>query len=66
MKGKKIIIGITGGIAAYKAAILVRLLIKKGADVNKIQIYQHSTIAYIISVIFLIIKFFPFIINHAF
>jgi len=36
MKGKKIIIGITGGIAAYKAAILVRLLIKKGAEVQVI------------------------------
>ena len=34
MKGKKIILGITGGIAAYKAAILVRLLIKKGAEVQ--------------------------------
>ncbi len=36
MKGKKIIIGITGGIAAYKAAILVRLFIKKGAEVQVI------------------------------
>lgn len=34
MKGKKIIVGITGGIAAYKAAILVRLLIKAGAEVQ--------------------------------
>jgi len=34
MKGKKIIVGITGGIAAYKAAILIRLLIKKGAEVQ--------------------------------
>ena len=31
MKGKKIIIGVTGGIAAYKAAELVRLMVK--ADV---------------------------------
>ncbi len=36
MKEKKIIVGITGGIAAYKAAILVRLLIKKGAEVQVI------------------------------
>jgi len=36
MKGKKIIVGITGGIAAYKAAILIRLLIKKGAEVQVI------------------------------
>ena len=34
MNNKKIIIGITGGIAAYKAAILVRLLIKAGAEVQ--------------------------------
>jgi phosphopantothenoylcysteine decarboxylase / phosphopantothenate---cysteine ligase len=33
-KGKKILVGITGSIAAYKAAILVRLLIKKGAEVK--------------------------------
>ena len=34
MRGKKIILGITGSIAAYKAAILIRLLIKKGAEVQ--------------------------------
>jgi phosphopantothenoylcysteine decarboxylase/phosphopantothenate--cysteine ligase len=33
---KKILIGVTGGIAAYKAAILVRLLIKNGAEVKVI------------------------------
>ncbi len=32
MKDKKVIVGITGGIAAYKAAELVRLLVKAGAD----------------------------------
>jgi len=36
MQEKKIILGITGGIAAYKAAILIRLLIKKGAEVQVI------------------------------
>jgi phosphopantothenoylcysteine decarboxylase / phosphopantothenate---cysteine ligase len=36
LKGKHIILGITGGIAAYKAAILVRLLIKTGAEVRVI------------------------------
>lgn len=36
MNGKKIILGITGGIAAYKAAILIRLLIKKGAEIQVI------------------------------
>lgn len=31
---KKIVLGITGSIAAYKACILVRLLVKKGAEVQ--------------------------------
>lgn len=34
LKGKKILIGITGSIAAYKIPILVRLLIKNGAEVQ--------------------------------
>jgi phosphopantothenoylcysteine decarboxylase/phosphopantothenate--cysteine ligase len=34
LKGKKIILGITGSIAAYKAAIILRLLIKEGAEVQ--------------------------------
>ncbi|WP_299233708.1 bifunctional phosphopantothenoylcysteine decarboxylase/phosphopantothenate--cysteine ligase CoaBC [uncultured Bacteroides sp.] len=34
MKGKKIVLGITGSIAAYKAAVLARALIKKGAEVQ--------------------------------
>ena len=34
MKGKKIVLGITGSIAAYKAAVLARGLIKQGAEVQ--------------------------------
>lgn len=34
LKGKHIILGITGGIAAYKSAILARLLVKAGAEVQ--------------------------------
>jgi len=34
LRGKHIILGITGSIAAYKAAILVRLLVKEGAEVK--------------------------------
>ncbi len=34
LKGKHIVLGITGGIAAYKSAYLLRLLIKKGAEVQ--------------------------------
>ena len=32
--GKRILLGVTGGIAAYKAAELVRLFVKGGADVQ--------------------------------
>lgn len=34
LKGKHIILGITGSIAAYKAAVLARLLVRKGAEVQ--------------------------------
>ena len=34
LNGKRILLGVTGGIAAYKAAELVRLLKKNGADVR--------------------------------
>ena len=36
MKGKRILLGVTGGIAAYKVAFLIRLLKKKEADVKVI------------------------------
>ena len=36
LKGKNIILGITGGIAAYKCATLTRLLVKAGAEVQVI------------------------------
>lgn len=34
LTGKRILLGVTGGIAAYKAAELVRLLVRAGADVR--------------------------------
>jgi len=34
LRGKRIVLGVTGGIAAYKAAELVRLLIRQGASVQ--------------------------------
>jgi phosphopantothenoylcysteine decarboxylase/phosphopantothenate--cysteine ligase len=34
LTGRKLILGLTGGIAAYKAAELTRLLVKRGADVR--------------------------------
>ncbi|WP_158209280.1 bifunctional phosphopantothenoylcysteine decarboxylase/phosphopantothenate--cysteine ligase CoaBC [Myroides phaeus] len=36
LSGKKILLGVTGGIAAYKTAALVRLLIKAGAEIQVI------------------------------
>ncbi|HRE17521.1 MAG TPA: bifunctional phosphopantothenoylcysteine decarboxylase/phosphopantothenate--cysteine ligase CoaBC, partial [Rhodocyclaceae bacterium] len=34
LQGKRIVLGVTGGIAAYKAAELTRLLVKAGAEVH--------------------------------
>ena len=34
LRGKNILLGVTGGIAAYKTTFLVRLLIKAGANVK--------------------------------
>jgi len=34
LQGKKILLGITGSIAAYKTAVLTRLLVKEGAEVR--------------------------------
>ncbi|MEI6173414.1 MAG: bifunctional phosphopantothenoylcysteine decarboxylase/phosphopantothenate--cysteine ligase CoaBC [Bacteroidota bacterium] len=36
LKGKKIVVGITGSIAAYKIPFLVRLLVRQGAEVRVI------------------------------
>ncbi len=42
LKGKKILLGICGSIAAYKAAFLTRLLVKQGADVRVIMTQSAS------------------------
>ena len=34
LQGKHIVLGITGSIAAYKACLLIRLLVKEGAEVQ--------------------------------
>ncbi len=34
LKGRKILVGVTGGIAAYKTATVIRLLVKEGAEVK--------------------------------
>ena len=36
LKGKNVLLGVTGSIAAYKSIILLRLLKKEGADVQVI------------------------------
>ena len=36
LKGKRIVLGITGSIAAYKACVLIRELIKAGAEVQAV------------------------------
>ena len=42
LDGKKIVLGVTGSIAAYKAADLVRLLIKAGAVVKVVMTQAAS------------------------
>ncbi|MBW1862346.1 MAG: hypothetical protein JRJ02_08235, partial [Deltaproteobacteria bacterium] len=42
MKDKRVIVGVTGGIAAYKAAELVRILIKAGAQ-TKVAMTANAT-----------------------
>jgi phosphopantothenoylcysteine decarboxylase / phosphopantothenate---cysteine ligase len=41
LKGKNILIGVTGGIAAYKTATIIRLLVKDGAEV-KVIMTRHA------------------------
>jgi len=36
LKGKKIVLGITGSIAAYKACLIIRELVKRGAEVQAV------------------------------
>jgi len=41
LKGKHILVGVTGGIAAYKTAVIIRLLVKEGAEV-KVIMTEHA------------------------
>lgn len=43
LQGKKIVLGITGSIAAYKAAVLTRLLVKAGAEVQVVMTDSAKT-----------------------
>ena len=36
LNGKKILVGVTGGIAAYKTATIIRLLVREGAEIRVI------------------------------
>ena len=42
LSGKKIILGVTGSIAAYKSAVLLRLLVKEGAEVKVIMTFSAT------------------------
>jgi len=41
LKGKNILVGVTGGIAAYKTAAVIRFLVKEGASV-KVIMTEHA------------------------
>jgi phosphopantothenoylcysteine decarboxylase/phosphopantothenate--cysteine ligase len=41
LKGKHILVGVTGGIAAYKTAVIIRLIVKEGAEV-KVIMTEHA------------------------
>lgn len=43
LQGKKIVLGITGSIAAYKSAVLTRLLVKAGAEVQVVMTDSAKT-----------------------
>lgn len=43
LEGKKILLGVTGSIAAYKSATLIRLLVKAGAEVKVIMTPSAKT-----------------------
>jgi phosphopantothenoylcysteine decarboxylase/phosphopantothenate--cysteine ligase len=43
LRGKKILLGVCGSIAAYKAALLIRLLIKEEAEVKVIMTTSASS-----------------------
>jgi len=45
LAGKRILLGVTGGIAAYKAAVLLRLLQKQGADVRVVM--THGAVEFV-------------------
>src|SRR6185312_133605 len=42
MHGKRILLGVTGGIAAYKSADLVRRLRERGAEVQVVMTRHHD------------------------
>jgi len=52
LRGKRIVIGVTGSIAAYKSAILIRLLVKGGAQV-KVVILLTKNIAKLVLLLFI-------------
>lgn len=43
LKGKKILLGVCGSIAAYKSALLIRLLVKEGCEVKVVMTSSAKT-----------------------
>ena len=44
LSGKKVLLGISGGIAAYKTPNLVRCLVKRGVDVKESNLFLRAAI----------------------
>jgi hypothetical protein len=65
LKGKRIILGVTGSIAAYKAAYLLRLLVREGATVQVIMtprpnhLSGRSPLQHYQEILFFLISFRP-------
>src|SRR5512139_312662 len=41
LKGRKILVGVSGGIAAYKTATIIRMLVREGSEV-KVLMTEHA------------------------
>ena len=46
LKGKTVVLGVTGSIAAYKIANLASMLVKQHADVNVIMTHNATCLLY--------------------
>ena len=63
LTGKKILLGVCGSIAAYKSAILIRLLVKKGATVRVIM--THDAVNFITPLTLSTLSKNPVLVNYS-